>query len=192
MYRNTAIFTVTSMRTSQLKFKVRSIFRHLYTTYKKRQAPISSVMSVRLSVCLSACISAAPSGRSLVKFDIQYLWKSAEKIQIWLKSNRRIGRYEGRSEYVYIVDSSKICFAAWQQYKGNRFSRFHGPTLSGSLLLTTTCRLTKIQKQSVIAFSRSNDYADAPHCEYYTHCTLYNLLSMHYIYKKMYLKITFF
>jgi len=51
------------LRTSQLKSKVRSIFRHLYIISKKRQWAPSC-----LSVCLSARISAAPSWRILVKF----------------------------------------------------------------------------------------------------------------------------
>ena len=46
---------------------------------------MSAVMSVRLSIYLSLRISAAPSGRILGKFDIQHLWKSVEKLQIWLK-----------------------------------------------------------------------------------------------------------
>ena len=160
MSRNTVIFTVITVRTSQLKSKVRSIFRHLYTINKKRQWALS---------CLSARISAAPSGRILAKFDIQCLWKFVEKLQIWLKSKENIGNFAWRSEYVFIVDSSKICFAARQKCKGNPFSSFHDPTLSEFILLTVTCRSTTIQNESIIAFSGNNDYADPPHCEFYTY-----------------------
>jgi hypothetical protein len=123
------------------------------------------------SVCLSARMSAAPSGRILVKFDIQYLRKFVEKLQIWLKSKGNIGNFAWRSEYVCIVDRSKICLVARQECKGNPYSRFHDPALSDFILLTVTCRSTTIQKESIVAFTSNNDYADAPHCEFYTYCT---------------------
>ena len=44
------------------------------------------------------------------------IWKSVDNLQIWLKSDKDIGHFTWRAQYVYIDGTTKY-FADWQQSK---------------------------------------------------------------------------
>jgi hypothetical protein len=83
----------------------------------------------------SSCLSVFPhvSARLLLG-DFPNIWywrllrKSAEKLQIWLKSDNNIEHFTWRHKYVYIVDSSTKHVVARREYRGNQLLHFHGNT----------------------------------------------------------------
>ena len=68
-------------------------------------------------VRLSACISAVPTGPISWNLIFATLRKYAEELQIWLQSDKCIGHYTRRPEYVCAVDSSGRCSVPLQQRK---------------------------------------------------------------------------
>ena len=85
------------------RYVQRKYFQTLTKCRKKRA--ISFVVSVLSD----------PIGRIFVKFDAgKYFWKSVERIQIILKSDRDNGQFIGRPKYFYVVGSD---VNSWEQYK---------------------------------------------------------------------------
>jgi len=87
---------------------------------RSRKSGKSSV-SLVISVYPSAYSSVTPTGRIFVKFDI---WKSVDRLQIWLKSDKASHTLRDDVSYVYIFHCITKYFVARQQCKWDRFLHF--------------------------------------------------------------------
>ena len=109
-------------------------------------------ISFFVSVCLSVRIRAAPTIQISVKFGIEdFQERSAEKLQIWLKSDNT-GHLTQRTRYMYIVYSSKKYDILHFDNSAKETHPFVSmATLNGFILLTATGRSTK-QRKGTVAF----------------------------------------
>jgi hypothetical protein len=85
-YKTRSVSTITK------KLNAFITYLELGAYVEPRGAPLRFVMSI--AVPLSACIGAAPTGRISVKFDTGgLLWKSVEKLKIWLELVKNIEHF---------------------------------------------------------------------------------------------------
>ena len=92
---------------------------------------------------MCVCSVAAPAGQSFVNFIFGTFRKSAQELQIRLKSENGIGHFAQRPAYVYIVDSNM---------KREAHSCVSMATLKGFILLTTTCMSIAVQRKGIVTF----------------------------------------
>jgi hypothetical protein len=88
------------------------------------------------------------------------LWKAVEKIQIWLKSDKNIGKFAWKPKHVYIVDSSwmvqlkPLLAFPWQQAMVLYCSQIHVRQRHASLatVITRTCHNMTLHVHCVFCY----------------------------------------
>lgn len=85
-------------------------------------------ISLIISICFSECVDTAATGQIFVKVYVGGLCiyvncggllKSVEKIQTFLKLEKKLGQFASRYMYVYTVDCTIKCFVGQWQCKVN-------------------------------------------------------------------------
>jgi hypothetical protein len=110
------------------------------------------------STCPHASARAPLNGLSWV-YVLRTLRISVEKFHVWLNSDKNIGHFTWRPQYVFIVKISTKFFVARHQCKGKLLVYFRG-NAEHFMLLTATCTPTTIKWKHY----SNNGYAKAPRC----------------------------
>ena len=98
------------------------IFRHIHIVRKSA----CYLQHVRLSVCMYQISSHWTDLHQNSYWRL--LWKSIWKVQIWLKWDKNIWHFVWWPKYFCVVCSSRKCFVAQQQCKGNPCLHSHDNT----------------------------------------------------------------